>query len=130
MGRSFCLDVQQDISTEFYGPCFITQASVVFCGRVGSLRQTVGYFFGAGVFTTIGACTAITSFFSGSVVSKWFCLVLPKVVVKLFVIIMSKVSGLRERDRENERETDRETERERQKRDGERKSINIDGKYV
>lgn len=35
-------------------------------------------------------------------------------VVKLFVIIMSKVSGLRERDRENERETDRETERERE----------------
>lgn len=34
-------------------------------------------------------------------------------VVKLFVIIMSKVSGLRERDKENERETDRERHRER-----------------
>lgn len=75
--------------------------------------RPLNIFFGAGVFTTIGACTAITSFFSGSVVSKWFCLVVPKVVVKLFVIIMSKVSGLRERDRENEKETDRETERER-----------------
>lgn len=61
------------------------------------------FFFGAGVFTTIGACTAITSFFSGSVVSKWFCLVVPKVVVKLFVIIMSKVSGLRETERERGR---------------------------
>lgn len=64
--------------------------------------RPLNIFFGAGVFTTIGACTAITSFFSGSVVSKWFCLVVPKVVVKLFVIIMSKVSGLRETERERE----------------------------
>lgn len=39
-----------------------------------------------------------------SVVSKWFCLVVPKVVVKLFVIIMSKVSGLKETERDRERE--------------------------
>lgn len=70
--------------------------------------RPLNIFFGAGVFTTIGACTAITSFFSGSVVSKWFCLVVPKVVVKLFVIIMSKVSGLREREIEKTRERQRE----------------------
>lgn len=74
------------------GLCCLSVAVLVLSDR------PLNIFFGAGVFTTIGACTAITSFFSGSVVSKWFCLVVPKVVVKLFVIIMSKVSGLRERD--------------------------------
>lgn len=67
------------------------------------LDRLLNIFFGVGVFIIIGVCIVIISFFSGLVVFKWFCLVVLKVVVKFFVIIMFKVSGLREIERERGR---------------------------